>query len=89
MEKTTADAVHGKERSVGGCGIRAERSRLVKLGSRGESGEKTWTPPADWDMSQLVVYGFAVSENGQDASGTLGLIETEKTDTSVFDTENI
>ena len=66
-----------------------ERSRLVKLGSRGESGEKTWTPPADWDMSQLVVYGFAVSENGQDASGTLGLIETEKTDTSVFDTENI
>ena len=40
-------------------------------------------------MSQLVVYGFAVSENGQDASGTLGLIETEKTDTSVFDTENI
>ena len=53
-----------------------ERSRLVKLGSRGESGEKTWTPPADWDMSQLVVYGFAVSENGQDASGTLGLLET-------------
>ena len=53
-----------------------ERSRLVKLGSRGESVEKSWTPASDWDMSQLVVYGFAVSENGQDASGTLGLLET-------------
>ena len=66
-----------------------QKSRLVELGTRRESGEKTWTPPTDWDMNQLTVYGFAVSENGQDASGTLGLIETEKTETSVSDTENI
>ena len=66
-----------------------QKSRLVELGTRGKSGEKTWTPPTDWDMNQLTVYGFAISENGQDASGTLGLIETEKTDTSVSDTENV
>lgn len=68
-----------------------ERSRLVKLGSRGESGEKTWTPPADWDMSQLVVYGFAVSENGQGTRRVLpgALLKQKRRIPSVFDTENI
>lgn len=66
-----------------------QKSRLVELGIRRESGEKTWTPPTDWDMNQLTVYGFAISENGQDASGTLGLTETKKMEAPVSDTENI
>lgn len=65
-----------------------QKSRLVELGARGESGEKTWIPPTDWDMSLLTVYGFAVSENGQNASGTLGLVETRKTDTPAPDSVN-
>ena len=38
--------------------------------------EEEWSLPEDWDVNQLVVYGFAVSANGQNASGTLGLLET-------------
>ena len=53
-----------------------KKSRLVELGTRGTSGEKEWPLPEDWDVNRLVVYGFAVSENGQNASGTLGLLET-------------
>jgi len=48
----------------------------VELGTRGTNGEKEWPLPEDWDVNRLVVYGFAVSENGQNASGTLGLLET-------------
>lgn len=66
-----------------------QKSRLVELGIRRESGEKTWTPPTDWDMDQLTVYGFAISENGQDASGTLGLTKTKKMEAPVSDTGNI
>ena len=50
-----------------------KKSRLVELGTRGTSGEKEWSLPEDWDVNQLVVYGFAVSANGQNASGTLGV----------------
>ena len=53
-----------------------KKSRLVELGTRGTSGEKEYPLPEDWDVNRLVVYGFAVSENGQTASGTLGLLET-------------
>ena len=53
-----------------------KKSRLVELGTRGTSGEEEWSLPEDWDVNQLVVYGFAVSANGQNASGTLGLLET-------------
>ena len=53
-----------------------KKSRLVELGTRGTNGEKEWPLPEDWDVNRLVVYGFAVSENGQNASGTLGLLET-------------
>ena len=53
-----------------------KKSRLVELGTRGTHGEKEWPLPDDWDVNRLVVYGFAVSENGQNASGTLGLLET-------------
>ena len=57
-----------------------QKSRLIELGFRGESGEKRWTPPTDWNMKQLTVYGFAVSKNGKNASTTLGLIETKERD---------
>ena len=53
-----------------------KEKRLVELGTRGTSGEEEWPLPEDWDVNQLVVYGFAVSANGQNASGTLGLLET-------------
>ena len=53
-----------------------KKSRLVELGTRGTNGEKEWPLPEAWDVNRLVVYGFAVSENGQNASGTLGLLET-------------
>ena len=53
-----------------------KKSRLVELGTRGTSGEEEWPLPEDWNVNQLVVYGFAVSANGQNASGTLGLLET-------------
>lgn len=77
------------DRLIGSVYERKERkSRLVELGTRGESGEKTWTPPTDWDINQLTVYGFAISENGQNASGTLGLVETRKTNIQVSDPVN-
>lgn len=49
------------------------RSRLVELGTRGESGGLSWMPPAKWDAGQLVVYCFATSADGKKASGTLGI----------------
>ncbi|MCB6971136.1 MULTISPECIES: DUF6266 family protein [Butyricimonas] len=51
-----------------------QRSRLVELGTRGESGELAWMLPEEWDAGQLVVYGFAASANGRKASGTLGIL---------------
>ncbi|WP_292269186.1 hypothetical protein [Butyricimonas sp.] len=50
------------------------RSRLVELGTRGECGELAWMLPEEWDVGQLVVYGFATSANGKRASGTLGIL---------------
>ena len=62
-----------EDRLIGVIHEREEKkSRLVELGT----GEKEWPLPEDWDVNRLVVYGFAVSENGQNASGTLGLLET-------------
>ncbi len=68
-----------EDRLIGVIHEREEmKSRLVELGTRGKSGEKAWYLPKDWNVNQLVVYGFAVSENGQNASDTLGLITTNR-----------
>lgn len=62
-----------EDRLIGVIHEREEmKSRLVELGIRGKSGEKAWSLPKDWNVNQLVVYGFAASENGQNASDTLG-----------------
>ena len=61
------------------CDSRTGRKEKPTRGTRNQRhkrGEKEWPLPEDWDVNRLVVYGFAVSENGQNASGTLGLLET-------------
>lgn len=48
-----------------------EVSRLVKLRARGESGSTSAVLPKRWNRDEVVVYVFAVSDDGKEASKSL------------------
>lgn len=50
-----------------------ERVRLVALNTRGEAGTAEYVLPAEWDVSQVEVYAFAVTKNGRMASDSVHL----------------
>lgn len=50
-----------------------ERTRLVTLRDRGESGSTTYTLPEDWNNENVKAYCFATSKNGRQASDSRAL----------------
>ena len=49
------------------------RSRLVVLKNRGESGITSYALPDEWDASKVEVYAFALQKNGRAASDSVHL----------------
>ena len=47
------------------------RTKLVALRDRGESGSTSYALPEDWDASKVHVYCFATTKNGRSASDSL------------------
>ena len=48
-----------------------DRSRLVMLRARGESGSTSYVLPEDWDSTKVNVYCFAMLKNGKGASDSV------------------
>ena len=46
---------------------------VILLGTRGVSGELSWNLPADWNVCDVVVHGFATNAKGNRASVSVGL----------------